>query len=44
MNEEEKKEDLKNDLECVDCVKIFKCKGKPREVDRCLNFEERRKK
>ena len=28
--------------ECIRCDKFFECNGKPKEVDRCLNFTERK--
>lgn len=28
--------------ECVSCKKMFECKGKPRSVERCINYEERK--
>ena len=34
---------LVKDKECLQCEKFFDCKGKPKEVDECLNFEERKK-
>lgn len=39
---DKEKKDLKKDLECVDCKKLFFCEGKPRNVDRCLNYEKRK--
>lgn len=41
QTEEEQK--LVKNLECIECKKMITCKGKPREVKRCLNFEQRRK-
>lgn len=34
---------LKKDKECVYCEKLFDCKGRPRHIDKCLNFRERKK-
>ena len=28
--------------ECIRCAKFFDCKGKPKGVDRCVNFVERK--
>lgn len=36
-------EGLKKTRECLHCEHLFKCKGKPLNVDKCLNFEERKK-
>ena len=36
-------EELKKDKECLHCEKFFDCKGKPREIKECLNFEERKR-
>lgn len=41
MKQEEKKEIIKN-MECIECKHLFDCVGKPREVERCVNFEKRR--
>jgi hypothetical protein len=30
------------DKECIKCEKFFDCKGKPKGVKQCLNFEERK--
>ena len=30
--------------ECIHCDRFFECKGKPKSVDRCVNFVERKKK
>lgn len=35
--------ELKKDKECLQCEKFFDCKGKPKEVKECLQFEERKK-
>lgn len=35
-------EDRKKDRECLHCEKLFKCKGKPKDVDRCVSFEARK--
>lgn len=43
MKEEEKKEIIKN-MECIKCKNLFECVGKPREVERCVRFEERKEK
>ena len=37
---EEKK--LHKDRECIHCERFFECKGKPKEVDVCLQYKERR--
>jgi len=37
-------EELKKDRECLHCEKFFECAGKPKEVDQCLMFEERKDK
>lgn len=29
--------------ECMHCDKMFECKGKPKEVDKCVNFKPRNK-
>lgn len=34
---------LVKDKECLQCEKFFDCKGKPKEVTECLQFEERKK-
>lgn len=39
--DEQGRELIKNQ-ECVSCKKMFECKGKPRGIDRCLNYEERK--
>lgn len=39
--EEKKKSEFHKTMECVKCKHLFDCKGKPREVESCLNFEER---
>lgn len=38
--DEQGRELIKNQ-ECVGCKKMFDCKGKPRNVTACVNFEER---
>jgi hypothetical protein len=35
-------EELKKDRECLHCVKFFECNGKPKEVQQCINFQERK--
>ena len=35
--------ELKKDKECLHCEKFFDCKGKPKDVELCLNFKERKK-
>ena len=35
---------LKKDKECLHCEKFFDCKGKPKDVELCLNFKERKRK
>lgn len=42
METEEKP--LKKDKECMHCESFFSCKGKPRDVEQCLLFKERKKK
>lgn len=37
-----KSQELIKNQECVSCKKMFECKGKPRGIDRCLNYEERK--
>lgn len=37
-------EELKKDRECLHCERFFDCAGKPKEVDQCLMFEERKDK
>ena len=32
----------KKDRECLHCEKFFECQGKPKEVNQCLNFKERK--
>lgn len=29
--------------ECIGCKHFFECKGKPKKIERCVNFEERKK-
>ena len=31
------------DRECIKCEKFFDCEGKPKGVDKCLYFTERKK-
>lgn len=38
----EEPEKLIKNLECVTCQKMYVCKGKPRSVTRCVNYEERK--
>lgn len=33
---------LKKDRNCIHCERLFECKGKPIEVNQCLQFKERR--
>ena len=40
MSEEAK---LIKNKECISCDKFFDCKGKPRKVERCVNYVERKK-
>lgn len=35
-------EELKKDKECLHCDRFFDCKGKPPDVDNCLQFKERK--
>ena len=39
----DKGEELVKGIECVGCKNIFTCKGKPRHVKACVNFDERTK-
>ena len=41
--DESGKELIKN-KECATCKEMFTCKGKPRGVERCLNYNERKTK
>lgn len=34
--------ELHKNKECIHCEKLFDCKGKPRKVDLCLHFTERK--
>ena len=36
-------EKLIKDKECLHCEKFFDCKGKPKEIKECLQFEERKR-
>lgn len=36
------KDTLKKGKECIHCEKFFDCPGKPKNVERCLNFKERK--
>ena len=38
-----KDEKLIKNQECVSCRNLFNCKGKPRGIEACLNYSERRK-
>lgn len=31
------------DRECLHCIHLFKCNGKPEGCDSCVRFEERKK-
>lgn len=42
MEDQKKEQELHKSMECVKCKHLFDCKGKPREIDKCLNFEERK--
>ena len=33
--------DLIKDRECIECVHILMCTGKPKETERCIKFEQR---
>lgn len=33
-------EELKKDKGCIFCKKFFDCKGKPKNVKECINFEK----
>lgn len=35
-------EELKKDKECLHCEKFFDCRGKPKDIKECLQFEERK--
>lgn len=39
---ESKEEKLIKNQECVSCKNLFTCKGKPRGIDKCLNYMERK--
>lgn len=41
MEDQKKEQELHKSMECVKCKHLFDCKGKPRDIDKCLNFEER---
>lgn len=34
--------ELTHDKECMHCEKFFDCEGKPKNVDRCIEFKERK--
>lgn len=34
--------ELTHDKECLHCEKFFDCEGKPKDVDRCIEFKERK--
>ena len=34
------KPDLVKDKECINCNRLFDCKGKMRGVTHCINFEQ----
>ena len=36
--------DLIKDRECIECVHILMCTGKPKETERCIRFEQRENK
>lgn len=36
-------EGRKKTRECMSCQHLIKCKGMPLNVDRCVNYEERKK-
>ena len=38
-----KEEKLIKNQECITCMQLFDCKGKPRGVEACLNYIERRR-
>ena len=40
---ESKEEKLIKNQECVSCKNLFNCKGKPREIEACLNYSERQR-
>lgn len=42
MEDQKKEQELHKSMECVKCKNLFDCKGKPRDIDKCLNFEERK--
>ena len=35
-------DELKKDKECIRCEHFFDCAGKPKEVNLCVNFKERK--
>ena len=36
-------DETKKDIECLHCEHFFDCNGKPKEVQRCINYKERKK-
>lgn len=44
MEKKEEQIELIKNMECVSCRKMFDCKGKPRDIDRCVNYEQRKDK
>lgn len=34
--------ELKKDKECIYCEHFFNCMGKPKDVERCIQFKDRR--
>lgn len=36
-------DNTKKTKECLSCEKLFRCKGKPEEIERCLHYVERKK-
>lgn len=34
--------ELKKDKECIYCEHFFNCNGKPKDVERCIQFKDRR--
>ena len=33
--------DLIKDRECIECEHFLMCKGKPKDTERCIRFEQR---
>lgn len=39
----EEKEKIQKDKKCIHCERFFDCDGKPKNVENCIFFKERRK-